>query len=55
MAVVRSTEEIEAVKAEAEKAQAKGTKYPAMTYEDGVTETLRWLTGETDASPMSDD
>lgn len=30
------------------------SKWPGMTYEDGVENALRWVTGETDEAPMED-
>lgn len=32
-----------------------GTKYPGMTYEEGVEAAIRWFTGETEDSPMEDE
>jgi hypothetical protein len=29
-----------------------GTKWPSMSYEQGVAEALRWVTGMSDTKPM---
>jgi len=41
----RSAEEIEALIQEVENAQSmgRGSRYPDLSYEDGIMETLRWL------------
>ena len=31
---------------------SKGSKYPGMSYEDGILAMLSWLTGESDDDPM---
>ena len=31
------------------------TKWPGMSYEQGVENALRWVTGESDDPPMEDD
>jgi hypothetical protein len=36
-------------------AESKGATYPGMTYENGVTAALRWVLGEIDDRPISDD
>lgn len=31
-----------------------GSKFPGMTYEQGVSAAINWLTGESDSNPMAD-
>lgn len=31
------------------------TRWPGMSYEDGVDATLRWITGDTDDAPMGEE
>lgn len=31
------------------------SKWPGMTYEQGVSNALRWVTGEEETPPMEDD
>lgn len=38
-----------------EQEEKGGSKWPGMTYEQGVSEALRWMTGATDDNPMEDD
>ena len=35
-------------------ASAGGSRWPGMTYEDGVRATLDWVRGDTDQPPMDD-
>lgn len=32
----------------------QGTKWPGMSYEDGVLAALRWVTGEEDENPFEE-
>lgn len=34
---------------------ARGSKWPAQSYEEGVVATLRWVLGCTDERPMEDE
>jgi len=36
-----------------EHTNAGTSKYPGMSYEDGVLAGIRWMTGEDDANPMA--
>lgn len=51
-------EQIEALESEHIEAAARvaeeGTRVPGMSYEEGVRDTLSWLLGETDESPMQE-
>jgi hypothetical protein len=38
-----------------ESKDAQGSKWPGMSYEDGVIATLNWVTGETSEPPMEDE
>lgn len=52
---MRDTGEINDVIADASDAEINGeSKFPGMTYEEGVLATIRWMTGESDESPMED-
>jgi hypothetical protein len=33
----------------------RGTRWPGMSYEQGVDAALSWVTGQTDDAPMSED
>lgn len=56
MPLDRSEEEIdEQLNRAAEAADAGQSKWPGMTYEQGVDNALRWVTGQTDDLPMEDD
>jgi hypothetical protein len=37
-----------------EQVEKGGTKWPSMSYEQGVAETLMWITGNTGTKPMED-
>jgi len=45
----------EALNAASESMEAGVSKWPGMTYEQGVDATIRWMSGESDESPMSED
>jgi len=47
----RTPEEIEAQINWATGGIVEGTRYPGMSYEEGVSTALRWVTGETDDRP----
>lgn len=51
---MRSEAEIKDMSYDARDA-AERPKYSGMSYEDGVLETLLWVLGETDTSPLEDD
>lgn len=50
----RTDDEIQDVIAKAMEAEEGGSKWPGMTYEQGVSEALRWAIGESDDNPMED-
>jgi hypothetical protein len=52
---VRSREQIEELENWAVEGQGKGTRYPGMSYEDGIVDTLNWLTGVTDTGPHEEE
>ena len=31
-----------------------GSRWPGMTYEDGVSEAIQWIIGQTEGNPMQD-
>lgn len=52
---MRDQSEVEALLDKAFPDGAEGpSRYPGMTYEQGVDETLRWVLGFSDVSPMED-
>ena len=55
MPIARTPKEIEDQQAEADDQIEKGqSKYPGMSYEDGVSAALRWATGNDDTPPMEE-
>lgn len=51
----RDIDEVEEVRADAlEQTEMGESKFPGMSYEEGVAATLAWVFGETDESPMED-
>lgn len=54
MEIKRMEEEIDRLKAWAADGQSRGTYYSGMTYEDGVRDTLDWLSGRRDAAIYED-
>lgn len=52
----RSPEEIDKQRNRAMKqADIGGSRFRGMTYEQGVDDAIRWLTGESDDPPLSDE
>ena len=49
-----TNDEIEGVIADADAAMDEGTRWPGMTYEQGVAEALRWVVGLSDQRPLDD-
>jgi hypothetical protein len=47
--IARSAQEIEDLKNKAEDANAEGSKYPGMSYEEGIAAALSWVLGEAEA------
>lgn len=55
METVRSADEIDDVLNRcADQENAGGSAWPGMTYEQGVSNALRWAVGHTDDNPMED-
>ena len=54
MKIERTPKEVEALLDEAIERASQRTKYPGMTYEEGVLATLDWLFGRNDDSPLED-
>jgi hypothetical protein len=53
--VERSDEEVNAVLNTCAEAEESGrSKYPGMTYEQGVANGIRWLLGEIDEHPIDE-
>jgi hypothetical protein len=54
--IKRSQTEMEDILEKAIEAEdADESSWPGMSYEEGVSATLRWIMGETDESPMADE
>lgn len=52
---VRTDEEVDAVLNIASEQEEKGgTSFPGMSYEQGVSEGIRWLTGQQDDVPLGE-
>lgn len=47
----RTEDEIERVESWAAEGVNDGSRYPDMTYEQGVLDTIQWLRGDTDTAP----
>lgn len=51
---VRTSEEIEDQQDLCQAGREGGSKYPGMSYEEGVLAAFDWLLGDTDEKPMED-
>ncbi len=51
----RTENEIDEVLNKADEQLDSGTKWPGMSYEEGVAAALRWVLGDSDDDPMSED
>jgi len=49
-----TNDQIEDAIADAEEAMDGDSKWPDLTYEQGVAEALRWALGQTNLHPLSD-
>ena len=52
---MRTSDEIETQIGLARDTFEEGSKYPGMTYEQGVEDALMWVTEQSDDEPMVDD
>lgn len=52
--VKRTQEEIDEVLNKAADGMDDGSKWPGMSYEQGVDAAIRWLTGESEDNPMDE-
>lgn len=50
----KSREEIDSCMNLAAEAIEQGSKYPGMTYEEGVRAALEWVTGDVSEHPMEE-
>ncbi len=55
MIVKRTDEEIDEVRGWAVGGMDEGTRYPGMSYEEGIEAALAWVFGDTDDRPDADD
>lgn len=53
--IVRVKHEIEELEEDAIEATIAGTKFPELSYEDGVLAAIRWLTDSDESHPIRDD
>lgn len=51
-AIVRPTEEVDAVLNHASDGEDRGSRYPGQSYEQGIRDMWDWLTGSTDDPPL---
>ena len=54
MNIERTEQEIEDVIEWARQGIQQGTRYAGQSYEQGIEDTLRWITGDTDERPDQD-
>lgn len=54
MTIIKTPAEIEAVYDEARDGEINGTKFPGMSYEEGIVALIDWLTGRSDTNPLED-
>lgn len=52
MKIIRTEAEIEAIYEQAIEGEANGSKFPGMSYEEGMVALLDWLTTPGSDSPM---
>lgn len=52
MEIVRTDKEIDEVLNKASESMEHGSKYPGMSYEDGIKNMYEWLCGLIDDDPM---
>lgn len=54
MLIIRTKKEIDEMKDKMFEGLTGGSKFPGMSYEEGIDAVLRWLTGETDEHPFEE-
>lgn len=55
MEIVRTEKEINQLLNECAEAEDMGTtKFPGMTYEQGIKEAIEWLSGDSNCYPLTD-
>lgn len=52
--IVRTDDEVDTVIEECYNSEAEGSKFPGMSYEQGVKAGIEWLVGDSDQNPMED-
>jgi hypothetical protein len=50
----QSDADIDEVMNKAAEGMDNGTRWPGMTYEQGVHQAINWVTGQSDENPMED-
>ena len=53
--IKRTDEEIDNCLNEAAAGEAEGSRWPGMSYEEGVGAALRWIIGDSEDNPMKDE
>ncbi len=52
--LIRTGDSIDDLLNQCADAEEDGSKFPSMTYEQGVQATIRWLTDNSEAHPLED-
>lgn len=52
--IVRSDEDIDNLLNECVEAEDSGSKYPGISYEEGIRAAIDWLIGDDDVHPLED-
>jgi hypothetical protein len=52
--IERNDREIDRLLDDTIQAESEGTKFPGMTYEEGVRAAIDWITGNSDDYPMDE-
>jgi hypothetical protein len=52
--IKRTDQEIESLIGDCADAEAEGSRFPGMTYEQGIDAALRWVFGEQDEHPLAE-
>jgi hypothetical protein len=52
---IRTDKELNDCEDWASQAEEDGSRYPGMTYEQGVLDTLHWMRGDADVGPHQDE
>lgn len=53
--ITRTQQEIDDVMRKTDEQMVGGSKWPGMSFEEGVRAAIEWITGQTDDNPMEDE